>query len=72
MSIALGHHWQMLLLTNPSPVELSATAGVGGWACPIYMSIMCIDVPLYQGTKRAPISASIALAMMFLMVVHLT
>ena len=72
MSMALECLWHMLSLTNPSPVALSVTAGVGGWAWTISTSAMRVAAPLLQLTKRAPSSAFIALARKFVMVVYTT
>ena len=51
----------MLLFENPSPVVLSATAGVGVWVCPISVSAMCMTAPFWKLKNRAPNSDSIAL-----------
>ena len=46
MSMDLERRWKMLSLTNPYPVALSVTAGVGGCVWPIYVRAMRIGAPL--------------------------
>ena len=70
MSMSLELLWWMLLLTNPSPVALSITAGVVGFTWPISVSNMCISAPLWKWTKRAPSYASIMLSRTLCRVVH--
>ena len=70
--MALELLWRIFLLTNPSPVALSVTAGVGGWSVPISMSTMRVAAPLCQFINRALTYASIALAKTFIMVLYST
>ena len=72
MSMALERLWRMLLLTNPSPVDLSITSRVLICVWPISLITMCIALPHCKVTKRAPNSDYIVLARMFCVVVHLT
>ena len=72
MLINIDNIWWILSLKNPSPVELSFTDGVGGFLWPISVRAMRIAAHCYQLTKRAPNSASIALASTLVIVVYLT
>ena len=70
--MALERPWQILSLTNMSLVALSITVGVGIFMWPISVKNMCIVTLLWQLTKMAPSSASVAILRKFRMVVHLT
>ena len=70
MSIDLDHFCLICLLANPYAVELSTCTGVGGWGCPISMSVLRSATPSLVLLKSAPHSASAVDAITCLMMVE--
>ena len=67
MSIDLVALGKMLLLANPSAVELSVCIGVGGWGCPSSSSVVFSGNAAFALMNSPPSSASAADAITALM-----
>ena len=68
MPIAFDHFCSMVLFANPTSVVLSTCMGVGGCGCPSSLRVVRIGKASLAFRKVAPILASAAEDMTFLMI----